>query len=292
MKLIVEIPKQDNDLLLRKKRSLRARASQPIEFDLALLDNNYQFVNLNSQFGFVNGESENDNYKLDAIAREGTMLINQLFPGSVVVTDTLSGVVTVTMQDTFMNGPGIYVISVAVTDKNTNTIALENEIFLYLERNIRDSTNSSQFPSLDEVRLSLRDSDPIENELLNWHDFSTTDICQAALRTVHQINAIPPPTPPVFTVTREIETDFWLDGITMFLFDMATEHYRRNRLPYQAGGVAIDDKAKEENYLRAWQLKYQIWVNKVQSRKVYWNARKVYTVVSTRGAVRGVGFTP
>lgn len=292
MKLTLDIPKQDNDVLIKKKRALKARYGNKISFDLTLLDPNYSIVDL-STFGLANNTFENDNYKLDIKVREGTLLLNRIFDGNVKILNSNNGLLEINLIDTKMDGPGVYLISVALLDKqNNDDVLLDNEIFLYLERNIRDSELSPQFPTVDEVRLSIRDSDPAENELLNWYDFSLSDICHAALRTVHQINAIPPPTALVYTISREIETDFWLDGITMFLFDMAAEHYRRNRLIYSAGGVNLDDKAKEENYIRAWRFKMELWTKKVQTRKVYWNLRKLYTVVSTRGAVRGVGFTP
>jgi hypothetical protein len=43
----------------------------------------------------------------------------------------------------------------------------------------------------------------------------------------------------------------WMVGIQSYLFDMVSSHYRRNQLAYNAGGLSIDDKNKEQQYRAA-----------------------------------------
>lgn len=284
-----EIPRQDVDQLIRKRPAVKAKTSNVVKFTFPIRDNNYNIINLSS-LGFTSGQSSSNDYSLDLVVKEGTLLQTSTYTGVTTAKDPTNGLVEVNF-DTNDLLPGIYFMSIGMKENSTNKILVDNEVFLYLERSLR-SPATTNFPSVDDIRLALRDSDPLENELLEWYDFSLSDICMALLRTIHQINAIPPPIQPFFTTSKEIEFDMWVDGATLFLFDMATEHYRRNRLPYNAGGLALDDKAKEENYLRAWKIKFDLWYRKVSARKIWYNSRRLYNVVSTRGAVRGYGYSP
>ncbi|MEM3075040.1 MAG: hypothetical protein QW727_03825 [Candidatus Pacearchaeota archaeon] len=288
-KSYIEIPRQDVDKLLRKKRAVRSKEKSLINFEAILYDNNYNAVNFDD-FNINNGQSSSDTHSLDVICKESTLINPITYVGNAVVIDSANGKVRVTLNDQTMR-PGLYLMSVALKETDSGNLIYDNELFIYHERSLR-SENTSHFPTVDDIRMSLRDSDPLENELIEWYDFSLSDICMAILRTIQQINAIPPPIQPYTTTSNDIEFDMWVDGAQLFLFEMAAEHYRRNRLPYNAGGLTLDDKAKEENYMRAWQIKYQLWFKKVSARKVFYNLRRLYNVVSTRGAVRGWGYTP
>jgi hypothetical protein len=67
-------------------------------------------------------------------------------------------------------------------------------------------------------------------------------------RPIQYWNETPPPINPLLTTKTFPFREMWLLGIQSYLFDMVASHYRRNQLAYNAGGVAVDDKNKEQQY--------------------------------------------
>jgi hypothetical protein len=105
---------------------------------------------------------------------------------------------------------------------------------------------------IPEVRLALYDLDnqtdgaPFSN-LLDDTEFQDVDIVFAMRRAVQLWNETPPP------VVRYTPNNFpyrywWLQATCAELLIMSARRYRRNRLAYQAGGIAIDDQSKANEY--------------------------------------------
>jgi hypothetical protein len=67
---------------------------------------------------------------------------------------------------------------------------------------------------------------------------------------------------------------------------MAANHYRRNRLPHQAGGVAIDDKNKEREYMGEGQRLLQEYAAWVQNKKVEINTKLIYGIQESSYTIR------
>jgi hypothetical protein len=59
-----------------------------------------------------------------------------------------------------------------------------------------------------------------------------------------------------------------LQGIQAYLFDIAANHYRRNQLAYSAGGMSIDDKNKEQQYIAASSRMLQMFQENVKAKKI------------------------
>lgn len=117
-------------------------------------------------------------------------------------------------------------------------------------------------PSLAEVRLHLRDY-PENNMLLDEYEFDESEIALAIVRPIEYFNERPPPLSQRYSTTDFPYRYYWLEGICWQLFLSAANWYRRNRMPYQAGGLAVDDTNKEKEYLQAAQIygqSYQDWV--------------------------------
>ena len=55
---------------------------------------------------------------------------------------------------------------------------------------------------------------------------------------------------------------------------MAANHYRRNRLQHQAGGVSVDDKNKEREYMAEGQRLQQEYSAWLANKKVEINLKK------------------
>jgi len=99
--------------------------------------------------------------------------------------------------------------------------------------------------------LSMRDNGPADNSLLDDVEFDAAEITQAVLRPIMYWNETPPPIQPLLTTKTFPFREMWMVGIQSYLFDMVSSHYRRNQLAYNAGGLSIDDKNKEQQYRAA-----------------------------------------
>ncbi len=106
-------------------------------------------------------------------------------------------------------------------------------------------------PSVEEIRLALRDNSSADNVLLDNVEFDSAEISQAVLRPIQYWNEIPPPIRPIQTTKTFPFKEIWMLGIQSYLLEIAAHHYRRNQLAYNAGGVSVDDKNKEQFYLAA-----------------------------------------
>lgn len=127
-------------------------------------------------------------------------------------------------------------------------------VMLQVEPSAFQTVDDSGPITIPEVRLALMDvnngSDgwPFSN-LLSDVEFQDTDIAFCIRRVVDMWNE----TPPQVTMyeTGSFPYRYWWTQATMgLLLQMAARRYSRNRLSYQAGGVAIDDQSKAAEYLQ------------------------------------------
>lgn len=126
---------------------------------------------------------------------------------------------------------------------------------------IKPIGNTGYLTDLD-VRIWLRDNDPDANTLLDDFEFDPEEIRTAMTLTVDYWNETPP-----FIGAYDYDKFPWrfalLRGTAANLLFMAAHRYRRNHLPYNAGGVAVDDQNKYQQYdaagARLWE-EYKQWV--------------------------------
>jgi len=123
-------------------------------------------------------------------------------------------------------------------------------------------------PTLEEIRLSIRDNSGADNVLLDDVEFDSAEIIQSVMRPLQYWNEIPPPLNPLLTTKNFPFRELWLQGIQAYLFDIAANHYRRNQLAYSAGGMAIDDKNKEQQYVAASNRMLQMFQDNVKAKKI------------------------
>jgi len=151
-------------------------------------------------------------------------------------------------------------------------VVLHNQLYLLVERGIHGLTDNPRLgpPSLAEVRLHLRDF-PEGNLLLDEYEFDAAEIALCAERVVLYFNELAP------VITQQYDTRtfpfryHWLEGITYHLYLIAAAWHRRNRLPYSAGGLTVDDTGKEKEYLQAAMLHERNFKDWAQKQKVRLN---------------------
>lgn len=123
-------------------------------------------------------------------------------------------------------------------------------------------------PSIEEIRLSLRDNAPEDNMLLDALEFDAAEITQAVLRPIQMWNETPPPLQPLMTTKIFPFREMWMLGIQGYLLDIAANHYNRNSLAYNAGGLSVDDKNKFQAYQQKSMTLLQQFQNMLRVKKV------------------------
>jgi len=230
--------------------------------------------------------------------REASLIDKNLYQNEAVIFDAEKGIVRVEVPEQIYTKTGIYLVNFGIfepgVDPDTDTDACPvwlYEVYLYVGHSAWHNPQQNPQvgpPTIDDVRLGLRDADPLMNELIDNFDFDLTEICFAAVRTVTFWNNQPPPILGATYSTKNFPfREIWLAGIHHYLFELAEEHYRRNKLQYSAGGVSLDDKAKARDYNQAWKERFQKFRSLVMHQKASINMSKCF---SAFGAGYGYGY--
>ena len=176
------------------------------------------------------------------IYSEASLAIDRRITGTSTLVTAAEGIIEVLPPKSIRNNAGIYLLEAAVLDTDDDPI-FSNELYLYIERSAFGSRPIGP-PQISDIRLNLRDSDVNENELIANYNFGTVEIAHAATQAVQIWNSSPPAISSLRYSTLNFPyRDVWIQGIDSILFRMAVEHFRKNMLPYSAGGVNIEDYA-------------------------------------------------
>ena len=184
--------------------------------------------------------------------------------------DPSSGLMVADIDPAALGGPGIYVAEMGVFDAEGTCVAISNKFFLVVEQSLFGAFQYHGPPSIAEMRLELRDSSPLESELLDDSVYWDNSEIIAALRSVVDYwNEALPPVPPSYTTQNFPYRYWWKQGAKAMLFRLAAEWHRRNQVAYSAGGVSFDEhgtKAQQYEEVAAtiW-ADYKQWV---QQRKI------------------------
>lgn len=214
-----------------------------------------------------------------------------IFEEQGVVIDAANGVVQVTLPEKLIECPALYKATWGVFETGKMTFGMES--WLLVEPGLfgfSDPTLRNQGPpSIRELRLTIRDNAPNENTLLDDVEFSDMEVGYAFLRPIREFFERPPPLSQFWTTKDFPWKEHWIKGIQGYLYSMAEAWYRRNRLGTSAGGITIDDRNKEREYLRASQLMLEEWRSFINLKKIEINAAAFMgSVDSTYGGIGGL----
>jgi len=175
------------------------------------------------------------------------------------------------LPDAILRYPGVYMEEWALFSDDCRLI-FSNQAVCFVGRGLFGiSSNGNQWnlgpPSISEIRLSMRDNAPNDNLLLDDIEFDAAEITQAVLRPLQFWNETPPPIGLQTTKTFPYR-ELWLKGIQAYLMQIAASNYRRNHLPYNAGGVSVDDKNKARDYTSYANALMKDFRDMVQAKKV------------------------
>lgn len=194
--------------------------------------------------------------------------------------DPERGVVRAPLNAAIVEHPGIYSLGWGVADENGQLLAV-NDGLLSIERSLFAAKIKTVLanlgpPTLNEIRMTIADSSPAENLLLDDLEFGDEQIMLAVALPIQFFNDRPPPLGFEYTTRNFPFRSEWFSAIQAQLYKIAAAGYRRNRLPYTAGGVTISDQDKEKEYLGAYQMLWEDWKNFVMNKKVSMNAQQMF----------------
>jgi len=283
--------------LWRRKRAVAVRERSIAYLQMALRDTLGNPVDL-TKYGFVNNDPNSptavpcgsssssgtpDTNGMLTIFRESALVEKYRWTATPTVYDAANGIVKVAIPAGVMNHTGIYLSEFGVIDANENLL-WSNECYVYVLHSAWHLPGNRVYrgpPAIDDVRLSLRDSDPVENELLTNYDFDLSEIAFAATRAVQFWNDQPPHIATARYSTKNFPfREIWLKGIHLYLFELAEESYRRNFFTVSAGGVVTDDKNRHKEYNQVWQERLSAFREQVLWQKVQINLGRAYGTFS------------
>jgi hypothetical protein len=198
---------------------------------------------------------------------------DEIYSINVTVLDAASGLVRAdSLPDAIVRAPGVYMEEWAVFTSEGRML-FSNQCCTFVRRglfgvDINPVKRNLGPPTLEEIRMALRDNAPQDNMLLDEVEFDAAEIAQAILRPIQYWNETPPPIQPMLTTKTFPFREMWMLGIQSYLFNMAANHYRRNQLAYSAGGVSVDDKNKEQQYLAASNMLQQQFREMLRAKKI------------------------
>jgi hypothetical protein len=197
-----------------------------------------------------------------------TSTTQNIYKFSGAVSSSSLGSASFTLSVAMTQLPGIYQAEATVLDRNGNLVVV-NEAALIINRTLQTAQKLQGPPTVAELRLALCDSDPSENLLLGALQFDLAQIAQAIEDPVLYWNESLPPINQVFDTSNFPFRYVWREAAIARLLVMIAHWYRRNTLPYSAGGTQINDLNKADDYEKIGQSKwkeFQDWVHRMKRR--------------------------
>jgi hypothetical protein len=178
---------------------------------------------------------------------------NPVFELEGEIVDLATGVLRVTLPSDLVEIAGVYEGSWALVNASDEIVYIGNSL-LSVERSLFPASLTTLYrykgpPTIQEIRLAIRDSGGPESLLLEDVQFGGEEILNAIVRTVSLWNELLPPVRSAVYTTRTFPfKEQWLRGIVAYLFLAAADYYRANYLRTSAGGLDTADKDKEQPY--------------------------------------------
>lgn len=258
------IPQSDGCPILTRLPAFIATQGVPVTLQNIVRDRTGQPKDLSAYF--VATESESDSDSDGDIDNQGSVVLrvkewlaagtsssrNPIWelPGEAVT--PASGIVKCDLIESVVRQSGIYELnwgiknaSGAVVYAHRGILSVERSLFTD-DPSVLSRNNGP--PTLNEIRMWMMDSSPKENLLLQDMEFSDEQILLALTWPVQQWNEALPPIKPHTTRTFPYR-GAWASGTLAQLYKMAASNYRRNRLDTRGGGLSVDDKNKEREYM-------------------------------------------
>jgi hypothetical protein len=201
------------------------------------------------------------------------------------VLDITTGLVSFVVPETVANNPGVYNCELGVFD-DEDDLLFTNQFYLWINRGLfaNSAYPHAGPPTIDEIRLFIRDNAPEENLLLDNFEFDLAEMCHATESAVRYWNEVNPDIGVYYNTVTYCARYKWLQAIAGHMMLVAAYRFRRNHLPYQAGGLSIDDQNKFQQYDQIGQMLIQDYREWVKTKKVAINC---YAAMTSQGSAYG-----
>ena len=219
------------------------------------------------------------------VAKESYDAAQQYIDKDVTIgTPASDGKVTIEFVPDDLPYAGIWWAGLQGFDADDNLIA-QYPAWLAVEKGLTQQFRTNSPITLSEIRMALRDTCPDFNTLLLDLEFSDTEIAFAITRPIEEWNETPPDV-RIYTPATFPFREAWRKATCGYLLQTAAYHYARNNLNYSAGGVSVNDKQKETEYMQMGENLLAKWKEFLMRQKVQMNAEACYGSVLS-GAFRG-----
>lgn len=280
------VSKAFDEDLIQKKRAVAVQQGVKAVLKLPVLGTDGLPINLNEATAAV---EDGGSFSLTSAVGGVKVRFREALSGrqygeevTATITDGDNGEIEFSVPPGVMSEPAIYLACIGIFDVGDSLIHY-SELYVMVENSAWGSGIAKGPPQLADIRLSLRDSDPFESELLANFQYDLVEVCHAAVRAVAFWNAQPPSLACAnFTTLSFPDREIWLIGIHLFLFEMAEEYYRKNSLPYSASGLQVDDMSRHQQYSAAWQQRFQKFKELIQHTKAQINMGQLYGGLGSR----------
>jgi hypothetical protein len=177
---------------------------------------------------------------------------------------------------------GVWRVQIAITDGDDNPVFMNTGLISVERGMFGDTTKMTGPPSLNEIRLHIRDT-AVENDLLMDVEFDADEIVAAMIRPVQYWNEMSPHLRRyVYNCATFPWRMHWLNGIVAQLLRTAAHFYMRNKLQTKHGGVSADDRNKNNEYMQMSSLYWSEFEEWALRKKVELNADQMFGSVASR----------
>ena len=239
-------------------------------------DRNGQLVNLTA---CLDSDSISDNGSLSESTAAGDRTVAVRFQGcdrgcgvgesAAEVLDAQSGTIKFPLPEAICQVAGIYHFQVAVLD-GTTPLFVDGGLISVEPSLWGEVDNQTGPPTIEELRFHLRDRVE-ENTLLGAYEFDDAEILEAIRWPIMQFNETPPPL-AYFSCNNFPYRYHWRNAIVAKLLQTAAHSYLRNKLQVASGGLSVDDKNKNAEYMQMAMLYEKEWKDFLVQKKVELNA--------------------
>ena len=195
-----------------------------------------------------------------------------IYEMAAVIIDAAAGKIRFEIPHEIRDIAGVYRLTIGLKDADGFIVFTEQGLLSIERGQFGDMAQTGGPPTLREIRTAMADT-IAENSLLGDVQYSNEDLVFSLVRPIAQWNETPPPVQP-FTCSDFPYRENWMKATMGYLMSRAAQHYMRNKLGMQHGGVAGDDLDKNNEYMSLSRMYLQDWKDFILTKKVELNARQ------------------
>lgn len=197
------------------------------------------------------------------------------------IVDPEAGQIQFTLPDAVCQSAGVYFFQAGLI-KDDSPIFLDAGGLISVEPGLWGNTNDTGGPpTLQEIRYAIMDRAE-ENTLLRAVEFDDSDILEAIRWPVQQFNELTPNLGIRYNCNNFPFKYHWVQAVVGRLLLAAVNHYMRNKMQATSGGLTVDDKNRDTDYLRLSKMYQDEWLEWAQTKKIELNASLAYGDITSR----------